>query len=141
MMRVMLTGLQYADIDKVKECVCVGNAVHIVREPEFDKEEKAYKAICKGVKIGYIPCVETIRGYYKASNHDAHRSDLATWGRATKAIREWLESRERYQMEDEWVVRVAEITYDYDYNTVGDNYNTVGKGELQQISVNFEDVL
>lgn len=133
-MILQLTGLQYHDITKVQD-ICPGNAVDIIREPKFDKPEgKAYKATCKGVVIGYVPLVPTLRGYYNEATSDEQRDSLSQWGTATKAVRVWLESRETYMLESKWTVRVKTLLYNH--NGV---YKREDNGRVAAVSVDFED--
>ena len=109
-----LTGLAHGNLDKLDD-ICPGNAVFIEREEKYDKPEgKAYKATCKGLTLGYIPLVQTLRGYYKEAYSPEQKKRIFLWGEDTVAVRGWLESRERYNMETEWVSRVKTLLYDHD---------------------------
>ena len=85
-----LTGLQHGELKSLQD-ICPGNAVWIERQPEYDKEEgKAYRAMCKGVLLGYIPLVATLRTYYAEANTDDQRDLLSQCGRACVKVRVWL---------------------------------------------------
>jgi len=134
-MIVKLTGLSHGNLKKLDD-ICPGNAVDVTREPKWDKPEgKAYKATCKGVEIGYIPLIPTLRGYYQEASNDEQRDRLAQWGRATSAVRLWLESRENYMLESKWTVRVKTLLYDhFGVHKPEDN------GKVAAVAVDFEDV-
>ena len=132
-----ITGLAHSDFAKIAESVCPGNEVQIVREPEQDRNEgKTYKAFCKGTHIGYLPLISTLRGYYRKAKNDACRNRINQWGIATRAVREWLEGREKYNNETEWSVRVQTLLYQHPNG----KWTEDEVGNPKQISVNFEDV-
>lgn len=132
-----LTGLAYGDLDKLRETICPGNAVFIGREPEYDKPEgKAYVAMCKGLKLGYIPLLDTLRGYYKEAHTQDARGRIAQWGNACNCVRIWLESREKYNSEVEWVVWVKTLLYDHD-----GVHTEVDNGKVCAVAVLFKEVV
>ena len=136
MIATKLTGLQHGQIELIKESVCVGNLVKIVRDPEWDKPEgKAYKAICKDVKIGYVPLLSTLRGYWKDADTQTKRDRINEWGVATSKIREWLESREKFHFETEWNTKICMMLY-------WENGEQVAREtkDIAAVSVMFEEV-
>jgi len=134
-MILQLTGLQYYDIKKLKD-ICPGNAVDIIREPIKDMPEgRAYKAMCKGLMIGYIPLVSTIGRYQEDASSDEKVKSLNEWIEATKAVRVWLNSRETYMLESKWTVRVKTLLYNH--NGV---YKRTDNGKVAAVAVDFEDV-
>ena len=136
-MVTQVTGLAHSDFAKVAESVCKGNEVQIVREPKQDRNEgKAYKAFCKETHIGYLPLISTLRGYYRKAKNDDCRNRINQWGIATRAVREWLEGREKYNNETEWSVRVQTLLYQHPNG----KWTEEEVGNPKQISVNFEEV-
>ena len=134
---VRLIGLKHHDWDKIRETIGVGNLVTLSHDSQWDKPEgKAYKAEYGGFQIGYIPLVPTLREYYKAAQCDAERDRLAQWGQAASKVREWLDSRVKYNHEESWMVPVHTILF-RDQNGV---YNSADIGEPTQISIAFEEV-
>jgi hypothetical protein len=126
-----LTGLQHGELDKLQD-ICPGNAVWIERQPEYDKEGgKAYKAMCKGVLLGYIPLVPTLRTYFDEANNDDQKDRIAQWGRACVKVRMWLDSRKKFPL----VVRVQTILYDHD-----GKHLPIDNGKVAAVAVLFEEV-
>ena len=136
MMVCKLTGLQYHQWDKVKESIGPKNIVTIEREPKYDKPEGlAYRASYGGFVIGYIPLVDTLRGYWHVATTDEEKSRISQWEDATDSVRAWLDSQVKYRDKTEWSVPVWDVLYK---DEVG--YNTKGRGNPVQISLAFEEV-
>jgi hypothetical protein len=133
---VKLTGLAHGDIAKL-ETICPGNGVKIIREPKYDKPEgKAYKAICKDLIIGYIPLVPTLRAYYEEAYTAEAKARIGDWGEAVVKVREWLDSRVKYQFEESWDVRVKTLLYDHD-----GVHKPYDNGKVAAVSVEFTEAV
>ena len=134
---VRLIGLMHHDWSKVRESIGIKNRVVVQHDPQWDKPEgRAYKVSYAGQVIGYIPLVPTLRGYYKEAQSDAERERLGEWGRATSKVREWLDSRVKYQFEAEWGVTVHSVLY----RRKDGSYTTEECGTPVQISIGFNEV-
>ena len=131
-----LTGLQYCQWDEIKDTIGPKNLVKLVREPKYDKPEGlAYKAIYGGFVIGYIPLVDTIRGYWHDSPTKEGKERANAWGKAAIRVRDWLDYRTKYHQEDIWMVPVWEVLY-----KDSDGYNTKDSGNPGQISLAFDGI-
>ena len=133
---VRLIGLIHGQWDDIKESIGPGNRVTLEHDKAWDKPEgNAYKAIYGGCAIGYIPLPSTLRKFWRDAKSMEERNRHEEWGKATVKVREWLDSRLKYNHEESWVIPVHTILY-HDEN----GYNTKDKGEPRQISLAFEEV-
>jgi hypothetical protein len=86
--------------------------VFIYREEnKKDSSGVAYKIECKGVSIGYLPDIKTLRGYLKDCNDDKQYSNLVEWGKAVKAIREQFKLDFNNLGQENWLGTIAEVLY------------------------------
>jgi len=133
---VKLTGLKHSDWADACESVTIGNQVSVRHDPEFDNDQgRAYKVIYGAWCIGYIPLLESIEDYGKGAASDAERDRLRQWWVATKKVRLWLDSRVKYNSDEQWTALVHTILY----KDKNGNYNTKEIGEAEQVSIVFED--
>ena len=133
---VRLIGLIHGQWDDIKESIGPGNRVTLEHDKAWDRPEgNAYRAKYGGCAIGYIPLVPTLRKFYKEAHSDVERHKHTEWGRATVKVREWLDSRVKYNHEESWSIPVWGILY-HDEN----GYNTKDRGEPRQICLAFEEV-
>ena len=139
MKHVKLTALQHSDFEKVKDVICKGNMVYIIPRPDLDKfgkaGEHAYEVICKGVSIGFIPLLSTLRGYWKDAVTKDGQEAICKWGVAVEALRHHLDSQVKYQMKEEIIGKVCELLYLHQ-----GEYTTKERGVLSQVAIGVEGV-
>ena len=151
-----LTGLQFHDIKKIAECLVIVNAVSVDREPSFDKEPdrtcdgRAYVCKTKGVCIGYLPLLRTLRKYMAEAQEEEAKERIRQWGLATKAIRQQLKIDHDNIGREHWTAKVSGILYEradkwlevHEYSELcPTNPAEAAKWTLKQVAVNFENVL
>ena len=60
-MKMTLTGLRFGAWADIRETACKGNLVQLIKERnEHGTDGFAWRALCKGHKIGYMPELESI---------------------------------------------------------------------------------
>ena len=104
----------------VAECLVPKNGVQIFREenPKASKEHPqdetgtAFKVVCKGQMIGYLPELATLRRYYSDAQCEDARRRIKEWGEATKAIREQFKCDFDGNGTSQWTGRIAELLYE-----------------------------
>jgi hypothetical protein len=68
--KVYMTGLQHHNIKEVLEYMGPKNAIHFIREEnEWGSNGFAWRAVCKGSDIGYMPEQDTIRNKWRVPDH------------------------------------------------------------------------
>jgi hypothetical protein len=99
-MRTKLAGVAHNKVKEIRDTICPKNLVTIERAPELDNDPinegkpnycdgLAYRCVCKGVPIGYLGLLRTIRTY-KSDATNGSEQDYERWfqwGTSTKAIR------------------------------------------------------
>ena len=151
-----ITGVKFHDLSNVAESIVIKNAVQVVREPEWDKEPDrtcdglAYRCDTKGVCIGYLPLLRTLRKYLADATTDAERERIRQWGLATKAIRQQLKIDGDNIGSDRWTAYVAGLLYQregswIEFEAYSDlcqsNPAEAAKWVLRQVSIDFRNVL
>ena len=112
-----LTGLKYHGIQSIADSLCKGNMVTLIREPELDKNPEgtcdglAYRADCKGVCIGYLPLIRTLRKYYKEAKSDSKRHLIEDWAKSVIAVRRQMKLDTENTGQIKWTAKVWDIRY------------------------------
>ena len=120
-MNVLLTGLKHHDVQTIAESIVPKNSVTVKHEPELDIDLKkkpdrtcdglAWRCECKGLLIGYIPLIRTLRKYYNEATSDAERESNRQRGLATKAVRDQLRIELENLGTDCHTVKVSGLLY------------------------------
>lgn len=154
-MRITITGMKHHDVRDIADCLVPKNAVIVTRDPEWDKEADrtcdglAYKCECKGVVIGYIPLVRTLRKYYNDATSETGRSRNKERGLATKAVRDQLRTEWESVGTDRWTVRITGLLYAnegkfIEYQEYSDLCQSkpeeAERWKLCEVSIEFDDV-
>ncbi len=151
-----ITGSKHHDLSKIADSIVIKNLVTVTLDPQWDKEPDrtcdgiAYKCSTKGVCIGYLPLLRTLRGYMNDAYSDEARERVRQWGLATKAIRQQLKIDRDNIGQTEWKAYVAGLLYSKDgkwieFQEYSDlcqsNPAEAAKWRLEQVSVDFRFVL
>jgi len=150
-----LTALRYEHVQDIAESLVPKNSVQVFREENpKDSSGVAYKIICKGVCIGYMPDLKTLRKYYSDTTTMAEQTRIREWGRADKAIRTQYGIDYDQSGTEQWVGRITTLLYATDANWTPNKIVAIewqeysdlcqaGKAEgykLRQVSVLFDGV-
>ena len=147
MIAIKLTAIRHGDIKQIEDCLCVGNVVHIKDEANPKASNGvAYLAECKGYKIGYVPELESVRGYYREARDDDARARIDLWGRSVKALRGQLDTDMGLHGSVCLSGRVHELLFENNYSyknswevdQLPEEERSAWK--LKQVSVAFEDI-
>ena len=162
-MIVKITGTQYHDMDEISESVVLRNAVFCVRDPQYDKKETSkngwcdglsYKMECKGVCVGYLPLLRTIRKHVKEAIDSGNKrkyDDRVELGKAVKAVRKQLLIDSDSTGQERWTCKIVGLLYatdtGWDSNPIQavkfEEYSTLcqegkqGGLKLRQIAASF----
>jgi len=144
MIVVEMTGIAHGSIKQIEETICPRNLVEI-RDEENQKASKgvAFAAFCKGVKIGYVPELDTLRGYYRAATSDEERMRIDLRGRATRALRGqlWTDMGLHGKVCTTGTIREILYSNDFEWKSSLDlPEEDRDKWTLRKVSVLFEDV-
>ena len=111
-MIVKLTALRHGDIGKIEDGIVPKNRCAIAAEVnEHASNGVAYVAYCKGLKIGYIPELKTLRGYLRDAKTQEAQSRVIEWGKATRAVRDQFRIDADNNGQAEWAATVAGLLY------------------------------
>ena len=111
-MIVKLNALAYGDIAQIEDCVVPKNRCTILAvENEHASNGVAYVVYCKGLLIGYIPELATLRGYLKDANTQEAQARVIEWGKATRAVRDQFRIDADNNGAEEWAATVAGLLY------------------------------
>ena len=137
----------------------IGNQVEITLDPQVDKEPDrkcdgiAYVCHTKGVCIGYLPLLRTLRKYMTEACGEDDKERVRRWGLATKAIRQQLKIDHDNMGISRWTAKVAGLIYKMEgtaeswieFQEYSDlcqmNPDKAKKYKLAQVAVNFPDIL
>ncbi len=112
MIAVKLTGIAHHHSKEIAECIVPKNSV-IIRLEANEKASNgfAYSAVCKGLLIGYLPELDTLRKYYADATTDSKRANISAWGHAVKACREQFKIDYENSGTEEWKATVCGLLY------------------------------
>lgn len=147
---IKLTGIAYHDLKDIEDCVVPKNVAYIVRENnEKASDGIAYRADCKGLCIGYVPELATLRKYYKEATSEDERIRIMSWGNAVKLCREQFKIDYDNNGTEQWKAVVSGLLYFNDrtgqwvefdeYSGLCASGNASGF-KLRQISVSVDGV-
>lgn len=150
-MIVKLNGSNKVDLSTIEETLAIGNVVRIVREENIhDSCGVAYPTFCKGLEIGGIPDLETIRKWLRKARKKKQPQKckkLTEWGMATRAVRDQFVIDYDGLGTEEWTGRVNEIIYEKDGKTKNtEKFSAIcqdGRPDgwiIQQIAINIHGV-
>lgn len=111
-MVIKLTGLAFHELNQIAESLVPGNMAYFVAE-ENEKASNgiAFRCDCKGVTIGYLPELSTLRKYYRESKKEDERYRISAWGNAVKAVREQFKIDMDNNGQNRWSARVCGLLY------------------------------
>ena len=152
-MIITITGMKHHEVQSISDCMVPKNVVQVERDSQLDKKPQdgcdglAYKCTCKGVLIGYIPLLRTLRKYYKDSTTEAQLVKNRRRGIATKAVRNQLLIDSDNLCTELWQAKVVTLLYakhgkfvefpDWsDLCQMGEQ----GGWELCEVGINFDNV-
>ena len=148
-----ITGTKHHDLNLIAESVVPKNIVFVTHDAQWDKPKEngcdglAWKCTTKGVDIGYLPLVRTLRKYLKDAYSDEARQRIIDRGRATKQIRTQLRIDYENNGTEEFKAFVTGLLYFKDGKWLEfDALSRLSPKEqagwtLEQVSINFPDVL
>jgi hypothetical protein len=149
---VKLTGIAHHEAKQIQDCIVPKNGVKIVREANAKASDGfAYRADCKGLLIGYIPELSTLRKYYSEAYSESKRHEVSAWGSAVKACREQFKIDYEMNGTESWSAKVCGLLYSKTIDGIEawvefEQYSDLcqaGQGEgwnLRQISVLVDGV-
>ena len=134
-----ITGIAHGEAKQVAETLCPKNLVTCYRElNDKDSSGIAYRVDCKGVKIGYLPDLETLRKYYSDAQNEAERARIKEWGTSVKACRTQFGLDFDLNGQITWTGKVANILYSKDGEWLESNDYRGQEGfKLRQIAIDF----
>jgi hypothetical protein len=148
-----ITGNKHHDLSAIADCIVPGNAVFVLRDDAWHKEPEngcdgiAYRCETKGVVIGYLPLLRTLRKYMAEAYSEEARERIRRWGLATKAIRQQLFIDYGNLGTERWVAKVAGLLYFKEGKWLEfEEFTQLTPEEqsgwkLEQVSINFPDIL
>jgi len=111
-MIIPITGLRYHDINKIAEALVPKNMVAIRAEGNpAASRGTAYRIDCKGVTIGYINELATLRKWYREAKTEDGRTEKLLIGKAVRAVRDQFKIDEDNLGYTEWPGEIATILY------------------------------
>ena len=145
-----LTGLRYHEVGEIADCLVIGNAAFITKEPALDKDPErscdgfAYRCECKGKLIGYIPLIRTIKKYYNEAITQEAQARVREWGIACRAVRNQLATDWGHHNRESWTVVIAGLLYERDGKWIEfeefSHRADADKWTLRQVAVRFDEV-
>ena len=91
---IEVIGLKFSLDDDVAECLCYGNRISVVKEDNPKASGGVALAVmCKSTRVGYIPELDTLRGYWSESYGD-HKEHVRQQGLAVRGLRKAMEGVE-----------------------------------------------
>jgi|SRR6056297_492629 len=148
-----ITGTKHHDLNKISDCLVPKNLVFVTHDEKWDKPAEngcdglAWKCTTKGVDIGYLPLVRTLRKYLKDAHSNEARQRIIDRGRATKQIRNQLRIDYENNGTDQFKAIVAGLLYFKKGKWLEfDEFSMLSPEEqagwtLEQVAINFPDVL
>ena len=107
-----LTAVKYSKAKELTELLCEGNFVTITREEnEHDSSGVAYRCVCKGEDIGYLPDLQTLRNYYQDARTLIYKAEIALWGRKVANARAFFKKQHKEQGLEQWTARISKLKY------------------------------
>lgn len=109
---VKLTGIAHSKASEIEESVVPRNYAVIKREPnEKGTDGIAYACYCKGLMIGYVPELPTLRKYYSEARTESKRHEISVWGHAVKSCRYQFKIDYENNGTDEWKASICGLIY------------------------------
>lgn len=157
-----MQGAKFHDLQSIAECLVIGNQVVVTLDPEWNKEPDrtcdgiAYACHSKGVLIGYLPLLRTLRKYMAEAYSEDAKERVRRWGLATKAIRQQLKIDHDNACISRWTTKVAGLIYKregdkhtaeswLEFQEYSDlchmNPDKAKQYKLTQVAINFEGIL
>ena len=148
-MIVKLNALAHGDIGKIEDCIVPKNRCSIrAVENKHASNGVAYVVYCKGLEIGMIPELNTLRKYLKDAKSQEAQSRVIEWGKATRAVRDQFRIDEDALGQTEWGASVAGLLYCKDdawleYQAYSDlaQKGSASGFHLRQLAVSVDGIL
>lgn len=143
-----ITGTKFHDLEQIAECLVIKNACQVIREANPKGSDGiAYRIDCKGVCIGYLPEIATLRKYYKDANTQEEQARIKEWAEAAKAVRQQFKIDYENNGQESWTGHVAGLLYEkdgkwiefQDYSDLCQHDENEG-WKLRQVAVRFDGV-